>query len=217
MQKYFSVYRYAICHFIAAGLTLMDSSLPATANAAEFTIGDKLPKFSNLQAVDGVSWDSMKLGDSRVLIVAFTCNQCPYSVDYEDRLKALHEKYSESGKRVRLFVINSNYGGNESLKHMRIRAKEKQFHFPYVKDEDQSVARRLGAVYTPEFFVFDHDGSLVYKGALDDATNPEDVKTSYVEDAVAAVLAGDPVKTMEVGARGCTIRFRRRRPGPRDP
>jgi len=217
MQMHVSFRRHATCHVIAASLTLLYSSFPAMADAAEFAIGDKLPEFSNLHAVDGTRWDSMKLGDSRVLIVVFTCNRCPYAVEYEDRLNALHAKYSESGKQVRLFVINSNYGPNESLKRMRLRAKEKRFNFPYVKDTDQSVARSLGAVYTPEFFVFDHDGRLVYKGALDDATNSENVKTNYVDDAVSALLAGAPVKTTEIGARGCTIRFRRRRPSPRGP
>jgi peroxiredoxin len=182
-----------------------------------FSLGDTLPAFSQLVAVDGTEWSTDQFAKSEVLIIAFTCNRCPYAVDYEARLNLLHKQYGDSKSPVKLLVINSNYGPDESLKRMASRAKELHFEFTYVKDGDQSVARRMGAIYTPEFFVFDQDRRLVYKGALDDATNAVEVKTHYINDAVAAVLAGTPIKTAEAGARGCTIRFKRRRPVRRTP
>ena len=183
----------------------------------EFGLGDTLPAFSKLVAVDGTEWSTDQFTKSEVLIIAFTCNRCLYSVDYEERLNLLHKKYGDPKSPVKLLVINSNYGPDESLKRMTSRAKEQHFEFTYVKDSDQSVARGLGAIYTPEFFVFDHDRRLVYKGALDDATNADEVKRHYVNDAVAALLAGTPIKIEEAGARGCTIRFKRRRPVRRTP
>ena len=204
--------------FFVPSLFALLSTCPAVAQDDEFKIGTKLPDFPILIAVNGTEWDSKKLAAAEVLILAFTCNRCPYSVDYEDRLNALQQKHSESGGRVQLLVINSNYGPDESLPRMKTRAKEKQFEFPYVKDKDQSIARSVGAVYTPEFFVFDRDRRLAYKGALDDATNFDNVTKHYVNDAVVALLAGKDVKTAETGARGCTIRFERRRPRrPRRP
>ena len=211
-----SLRQHMVRDYITLILIVLYFSRPAFADEGKFTIGDKLPEFSNLTAVDGTKWNSGKLGDSRVLIIAFTCNGCPYAVDYEDRLNVLHEKYRKSAKQVKIFVINSSFGPDDSLENMQIRAKEKRFRFPYVKDKDQSVAGRLGAVFTPEFFVFDQDRKLAYKGALDDSTDAEEVKTHYVNDAVSSLLAGTPVKTTEVGARGCTIRFKRRRADGRD-
>jgi len=178
----------------------------------DFKPGDQLPPFSKLISTDRTEWNSSRFDDAQVLIIAFTCNRCPYSVDYEDRLNLLHRKYVKSGGQVRLLVINSNAGRDESLERMAERVKREQFEFRYVKDADQSVARSVGAVYTPEFFVFDEERRLVYKGALDDATNADDAETHYVNDAVAAILAGTPVETTAAGARGCTIRFKRRRP-----
>jgi hypothetical protein len=188
-------------YIIAVSLGLFFFSCRGVADDDEFTIGSKLPPLSKLMAVDGTEWDSKQLAAAKVVIIVFTCNQCPYSVDYEDRLNALHRKHSVPEGDVMLLVVNSNAGPDESLAQMKARAQEKQFEFPYVKDADQSVARGLGAVYTPEFFVFDRDRQLVYKGALDDATRFDEVRTNYVDSAVAALLAGNPVKTTK---DGCT-------------
>lgn len=173
--------------------------------------GEPLPSFSGLKATDDREWGSASFKDTPVLIIAFTCNRCPYAVDYEDRLKALHAHCRMSQGQVELLVINSNAGRDESLERMQERAQEKEFRFHYVKDEDQAVARALGAVYTPEFFVFDQQRRLAYRGALDDATSAEEAKTNYVQGAVSAILEGRPVDPAETGARGCTIRFKRRR------
>jgi hypothetical protein len=189
----------------------------AEAADKEFSLGDSLPVFSKLVAVDGTEWSTDQFARSEVLIIAFTCNRCPYAVDYEERLNLLNKRYGDSKSPVKLLVINSNHGPDESLERMASRTQEQHFEFTYLKDDDQVVARGLGAIYTPEFFVFDQERRLVYKGALDDATNAVEVKTHYVNDAVAAVLAGTPIKTAEAGARGCTIRFKRRRPVRRTP
>lgn len=183
----------------------------AVAGDEAFSLGDSLPVFTKLPAVDGTEWSTRQFSKFEVLIIAFTCNHCPYAVDYEERLNLLNKKYGDTKSRVKLLVINSNHGPRESLERMARRTKQQHFEFTYLKDDDQLVARGLGAIYTPEFFVFDQERRLVYKGALDDATNAAEVKTHYVNDAVAAVLAGTPVNTVEAGARGCSIRFKRRR------
>lgn len=201
---------------LITGLLLIMASVgagvPVAADEDEgLDIGDTMPDFAELQATDRSRWSASAFDKATVLIVAFTCNRCPYAVDYEDRLNALHEQYRASSGQVRLLVINSNAGRDESLERMTERSREKKFGFRYVKDEDQSVARSFGAVYTPEFFVFDQERRLAYKGALDDATNADEATTGFVTQAVSAILEGKPVETTEVGARGCTIRFKRRR------
>ncbi len=200
----------AVCLTLAA-FALFTVPEPTLADDGDLKIGGSLPQLPELTAVDSSTWNASEFADAKVRIIVFTCNRCPYAVDYEDRLNALHQFCSDTEGAARLLVINSNYGRDESLERMAERAKESEFHFSYVKDADQSVARSFGAVYTPEFFVFDSNDRLVYKGALDDSTNAEEAKTNYVTDAVSAILTGEPVETAEVGARGCTIRFKRRR------
>lgn len=172
-------------------------------------IGHVVPTWSDLTSTNE---QSVSLSDwkDKVVVVCFTCNSCPYSVDYEDRLLKLHKKYAGNSS-VKLVAINSNLISADSMEKMQERASEKGFKFPYVKDETQSVAKAWGAVYTPEFFVLNRKHELIFKGAMDDSTKAENVTEHYVSAAVDAALAGKTPRTTNVGARGCAIRFKRRR------
>jgi peroxiredoxin len=87
------------------------------------------------------------------------------------------------------------------------RAKEKGFNFSYLYDESQKIARSFGAQYTPEFFVLDKDRKIRYMGAMDDKSPPADATKFFLEDAVTAVLSSKTPATRETFARGCRIRF----------
>jgi peroxiredoxin len=178
-------------------------------------IGDAAPSWAELPGTDGRQHSLAKLKDAAVVVVCFTSNTCLYSIDYEDRLIELDRKYSDNKQGVRIVAINSNAFDKDDLDHMKQRAAEKRFPFAYLRDDDQAQARAWGAIYTPEFFVLDGDRNIVYMGALDDSTNPDEVSVRYVELAINAVLSGTDIKTAETPARGCTIRMpRRRRPSP---
>lgn len=174
-------------------------------------IGDAAPGWKNLNGTDDEQHSFHDLKDAKVVVVCFTCNTCPYAVDYEERLVALQKKYTDAKQPVRLVAINSNAIPADGLDRMKARASERSFNFPYLKDESQYVARQWGAIYTPEFFVLDQDRKLIYRGAMDDDTDVAKVERRYVEEAVAAGLAGTAPEVSETGARGCTIRFKRRR------
>lgn len=174
-------------------------------------IGDRAPAWGTLEGVDGEYYGSKELAACPVLVICFTSNTCPYSVDYEDRLIALQKKYGPAGRAVRVVAINSNATDGDSLKKMIDRAEQKKFNFLYLRDEDQVVAKAFGAIYTPEFFVLDRDRRVVYKGALDDSSRAEDVTRSYVELAITAIQNGTTPEVTKTGARGCAIRFPRRR------
>lgn len=180
-------------------------------------IGDVAPEWANLTGTDDQqhSWKDVAK-DNDVIVVCFTCNTCPYAVDYEDRLIALQDKFNRSGTKAQLIAINSNGIPADKLEAMKERAAQKHFNFPYVSDATQEVARAYGAIYTPEFFVLNRERKLVYRGAMDDSTNADRVTVRYVELAVAAALEGKMPQTTKVGARGCTIRFARKRRGSQD-
>ncbi len=194
-------------------------SVPALATAADEAasppvIDDKAPAWVDLAGTDDRTHSLGDLGEADVLVVCFTCNSCPYAVDYEDRLVALQKKFAADGSRAQLVAINSNVIPADRMEQMKQRAQDKQFNFPYLWDETQEVAKSYGAIYTPEFFVLNSVRRIVYKGALDDSTDEQKVTQRYVEDAVAATLAGKTPEVRQTGARGCSIRFQRQRRKP---
>lgn len=176
-----------------------------------FTItpGAKAPDFK-LPGADGNDYSLGSFAEARVLVVAFTCNHCPYVVGCEDRLKAFVEKYRPRG--VAFVAINSNETENhpeDSFDHMVTRAREQDFNFPYLRDEDQEVAKSYGAIKTPHFFVADEKRVIRYTGRMDD--NPKDVAavtTHELEDAVEDLLAGRPVALPVTEPIGCTVKWR---------
>ena len=201
---------------IPAVLAAVSVCLMAPAGLAEepqrsFDIGDPAPAWKLLAGTDGRLHSLSDIKSFSVVVVCFTCNSCPYSVDYEDRMVDLQKSFEAEGISAILVAINSNLIPADSMEKMTERAKEKQFNFAYLHDTTQEIARRYGAVYTPEFFVLNQKRELVYKGALDDSTRAEDVTANYVALAVKAALNGEMPETTKAGARGCAIRFKRRR------
>lgn len=180
------------------------------APAGEFNkvlkIGDAAPAWTDLPGTDGKKHSLAGLKDKAAVVVVFTCNSCPFAVEYEDRIVALAKS---SGEKVAVVAINVNTIKEDALPEMTKRAEKKKFPFAYLFDESQAIAKKFGANYTPEFFVLDKERKVAYMGALDDTSKAADVKVRYVEDALAAVLAGKPAAKGETLARGCKIRFNR--------
>jgi peroxiredoxin len=174
------------------------------------TIGSPIPNFSNLPAADGNEYSSTDFDDKDILVIVFSCNHCPYVRAYEGRMIAFQRDYKNKG--IQLVAINSNETQNypeDNFDEMVRQAKEKGFNFPYLRDDDQSVATAFGATHTPEFFVFDKGRRLRYHGRFDD--NHKDsgaVTLHYVRDAVEALLAGKPVSVAETHSIGCTIKWK---------
>ena len=174
-------------------------------------IGDSAPTWTELPATDDKKYSLASFRDLDVVVLCFTCNSCPYASDYEDRMVALQKKFVETGLSAQLVAINSNTVPADRMDRMKARAGEKGINYPYLWDESQSVARAYGAIYTPEFYVLNKQRKIIYRGALDNATLPDKVTVKYVELAVAAALSGTKPAVEKAGARGCGIRFNRKR------
>jgi peroxiredoxin len=181
------------------------------AETVNLKIGDLAPNWADLPGVDNKTYGSEQFAKHSVLVVAFTCNSCPYAADYEDRLMAFTKQHCGEGKSVAFVAINANKVEEDRLPKMQERAEKKGFNFPYVYDETQAVARSFGALYTPEFFVFNAERKLVYRGAFDDNSQLQAVKKHYLTDAVTATLAGEKVAVPETPAVGCAVRYERTR------
>ncbi len=174
-------------------------------------LGDKIEGWSKLPGTDGKEHSMEDLRDVDTLVVVFTCNSCPYAVDYEDRINALAKKFAESKASAAVVAINCNKIETDSLPAMKKRAEEKSFQFQYLYDESQQIAKQFGAVRTPEFFVLNKERSIVYMGAMDDNTKADAVTQRFVESAVDAIAAGKSIEVAETAPVGCLIRLDRRR------
>jgi peroxiredoxin len=176
----------------------------------ELKIGSNAPSFSNLPGTDGKNYSLSSFADKKVTVVVFSCNHCPYVQAYEDRIIGFQTDYAAKG--VQIVAINSNETAHypeDNFDEMVKRAKAKKFNFPYLRDEDQSVANAYGATHTPEFFVFDEKRKLRYRGKFDDNyQKPSDVKVPYLRNAVDALLAGKEVAEPETYSIGCTIKWK---------
>ena len=171
------------------------------------SIGDAAPAWKDLEGTDGKKHSLADFADKEVVVICFTCNTCPYAVDYEDRLIALSKKFAAEGNRCALIAINANKVKDDLLPAMQERAQAKGFNFPYLHDETQKVARDYGATRTPEFVVLNKDRKVVYLGAMDDSADAKGMNKRYVEDAIAAALAGRAPATAETSAIGCLVRY----------
>jgi len=183
---------------------------PGEPDGQKLQIGDSAPDWKDLKGTDGSTHSLADFSSRAVVVLCFTCNSCPYSVDYEDRMIAFARKYADNPAGVVLVAINANRKPSESLDKIKERALQKKFPFLCLIDETQQVADSYGAVYTPEFFVLNKERKVVYIGAMDDRTDAAQVKTRYLEDAVNAALAGKLPAVTAIPARGCAIPYRSR-------
>lgn len=171
-------------------------------------IGSPAPEF-NLKGVDNKFYSLESFNDKDVVIVVFGCNHCPYVIANEDRLIEIQKDYAE---KIQVIEINSNDDAGypeDSFENMKIRANEKEFNFPYVRDEDQSTAKAYDATHTPEIFLFDKDRRLAFHGKIDDNwQDPSAVKTKYLRNALDELLAGKPISVPETFTIGCTIKWK---------
>jgi peroxiredoxin len=181
-------------------LSLVALCVPAF---AEVEVGAKAPDFKGLPGTDGKDHGLADMKDAKVVVVCFTCNQCPMSIAYEDRFVEFSKKYS--GKGVKFIAINANKANaTETLEAMKSRAEEKGFNFPYVYDASGASATEYGAKVTPHLFVLDAEREVAYIGSFDD--KKDNASKHYVADAVDALLAGKKVEVTSNKAFGCGIR-----------
>lgn len=169
-------------------------------------IGDQAPEFEDLQGVDGGRYRLASFGDKPVLALVFIANGCPTVSVYDDRLKDLQKSYGPRG--VQVVAINSNnphLSPPDTYLEMAKRSEEAAFNFPYLKDEDGSIARSFGAIATPHVFVLDSDRRLRYRGRIDDSRDPSKITSRDLEDAVTDLLEGKAVEVPITEPFGCAI------------
>lgn len=175
-----------------------------------YKIGDKATDFS-LKNIDNKMVSMANYHDAKGFIIIFTCNTCPYSVAYEDRINELDKKYKEKGYPV--IAINPNNPAvkkGDDFSDMQVRAKEKGFTFPYLFDDGQNIYPQYGATRTPHVFLLNKENEnliVEYIGAIDNNSQDANAVTEkYAENAVDALLEGKKPALTNTKAIGCSIK-----------
>ena len=177
-------------------------------------LGSEAPAFtlSNTHSVSG--GPTVSLADyvnSKALLVAFICNHCPYVIHIRDAFNAFAEEYAPLG--LATIAISANDAAthpDDAPEMMAEEAARHGFAFPYLYDEDQSVAKAYRAACTPDFFLFDEHRQLAYRGQFDASRpkNNEPVSGIDLRNAADAVLRGDAVPGEQIPSIGCNIKWK---------
>ena len=170
--------------------------------------GDIAPDFE-LLGIDDKQHSLTSYKDYKGLLVIFICNHCPYVKAKINAIKEIHEKFKD---RIALVGINSNDSTeypDDSFENMKIIAQEKEIKFDYLVDDDQEIAKRYGAVCTPDPFLFDSERKLVFHGRIDNAMKPEDTATEKTMiDNIQKFLGGEKIEKDFDPSIGCSIKWK---------
>jgi peroxiredoxin len=177
-------------------------------------LGTKAPDFRLPDVVSGATVTRDAAVGDRGLLVMFICQHCPYVKHVQSELARLGRDYGGNG-RLGIVAISSNDAAahpDDAPEKLKEQAQTQGFTFPYLYDESQDVARAYGAACTPDFFVYDHDLRLVYRGQLDDSrpSNGKPVTGRDLRAAIDAVLAGKAVPPDQKPSIGCNIKWKAR-------
>ena len=191
-------------------ILILPLMLLTAAAADELDIGSEMPLAEVKMADVGGKNVSLKdaMGENGLLVV-FSCNTCPWVNAWEDRYISVSKLSQKKG--VGMIAINPNEGSREngdSMDDMQSRAKKAKYDFYYTLDKESKLASAFGASRTPQIYLFNNKGTLVYRGAIDDnARKPKKVEKAYLMDAINAMVAGEKINTASTKALGCGIKY----------
>ncbi len=178
-------------------------------NSSAAQLGSPSPDFS-LPGTDGKTYTLASFKSSKVLVVMFICNHCPYVQAVEDRLIALAKSFDP--KNAQFVAISSNDATrypDDSFEAMKAKSIEKGYPFPYLYDESQKVAKAYDAVCTPDLYVFDESRALTYRGRLDDSwKDPSKVEHQELKAAIESALTGAELGFEPTPSMGCSIKWK---------
>lgn len=175
------------------------------------SLGTKAPEFSLKDVVAGKEYSDKSFADKKLMLVIFMCKHCPYIVHIESELAKFSHDYKS--KDIGIIGISSNDADaypEDSPEKLKEYAQKMNFAFPLCFDETQDVAKRYTAACTPDFFLFDRERKLIYRGQFDDSRrgNTEPINGKDLRAAVDAALADQPIAEDQKPSTGCNIKWK---------
>jgi peroxiredoxin len=197
----------AVAFLLALSFLFAASAVEATRAVADsdakavVTLGAVVPDFT-LPDAEGKSQTLASLKGKSGTVLIFIATRCPVSNGYNTRMQKLAEDYKARG----INVVGINANSTESIEEVKQHASEKGLTFTILKDAGNRIADRFDAQVTPEAYLLDSSGKLVYHGRIDNSRSGDSITTSELRDAIDALLAGKPVEKPEAKAFGCSIK-----------
>ena len=185
----------------ALAFVLMPETGTARNGNDTVAMGAKIENFT-LADTEGKQRSFNDLKGKNGALIVFMSAQCPVVKGYADRINALAKDYAAKG----ISVIGMNSNATESLDYVKSNMTERSYSFPMLIDKGNVIADKFGATVTPEVYLFDKDGKLVYRGAIDNDRSGENITARPLQDAVDATLGGKAVAKTETKAFGCSIK-----------
>ncbi len=201
MKKQYVVY-LVLASFVIIALAAVASSGRNTSDLpAPPAIGTMIDDFK-LPDADGAEHSLKSLAGKNGAVIIFVATKCPVSNAYNDRMEKLAQDYKAKG----INVIGINANNSEPASEVKSHAAEKHLTFTILKDDGNKIADRLGATRTPEAYLIDASGKLVYHGRIDNSQNTANITSNDLRDALDEVLGGKPVTKTGGAAFGCSIK-----------
>lgn len=172
----------------------------------------KAPDFNLLDVISNQKMSLGALKSDKATVIMFICNHCPYVILIQKKLAELAAHYQKLGVSfIAICANDANAYPADAPANLRQQALDNNFTFPYLIDEDQSVAKAYNAACTPDFFIFDKDLLCVYCGRFDEATpgNQKTVTGTDLSNALNNILENKPVSTEQFPSVGCGIKWKK--------
>ena len=174
------------------------------------SLGTLAPSFKLLNTIDNKTIISDNYFNKKGTIIMFICNHCPFVIHVLDEIVSITKKYDNE---ISFIAISSNDIVNypeDSPELMKKLAEEKKFNFPYLFDETQEVAKKYDAACTPDFFIYNSDKQLVYRGQLDDSRPGNDVPVTGhdLRKAIESLMKGEKIDKNQKPSIGCNIKWK---------
>jgi peroxiredoxin len=202
MKKLYTLALILVAVVVVAAAVKTTSKTGSTRDAkAEVALGAVVADF-NLPDADGHEHTLASLKGSKGTVLIFMATKCPVSNAYNERMQKLAADYASRG--VNVVGINSNVA--ELAPEVKQHAAEKGLKFTILKDTGNKIADRFDAQYTPEAYLIDASGKLVYHGRIDNSRNGDSITSTDLRDAIESVIAGKAVEKPEVKGFGCSIK-----------
>jgi len=194
----------------APGIVLILIATMIMPSAAAIEIGGAMIDADvKMKNVDGSMSSINDVKGGKGTLVIFTCNHCPFVMGWQETMVELSNSYQKKGIGVIFINANDPDVNGDSFEGMQKLAKAQGYQFAYVVDETSNIARHFGAKKTPDVFLFEGNGKLVYQGAVGEGgRQPKSGGETFLKNAMDAVVAGKPVKVPQTKAVGCGIKFR---------
>ena len=200
MKKY-----YALSLFLASIIVIAFAAVAGSGGTSDLpappAIGTTIDDFK-LPDTNGAEHSLKSLTGKHGAVLIFISVQCPVSNGYNERMKKLAEDYQARG--INVIGINSNV--TEPISSVKAHAADKHFTFTVLKDDGNKIADRLGATRTPEAYVIDANGKLVYHGRIDNSQNTANITANDLRDALDELLSGKAISKTGGAAFGCSIK-----------